>query len=376
MRVTLPGPSLSKALQVLQAATGKTTLPVLSGFLLEADGRGLAVTAHNLAIGALTDLEATVADPGGVVLPAASLAALVRHIDSDITIETSGKAAQISWATGSAMLPVIQADEYPRPPFTETTFTVPREIFQRAVQHVSYAAADEKDPDLTPDTAIIQTVRIALQPSGIVTFATNRAEIASYREQVETGTGAETILFPASALAVLSKLASQTETLEFGLSQAGITVRLGRTLFYSRIIDGTYPSIIGLLPKVYPVTVVTSLPALAAATERAAALWDGGTNDVFNLKGEGDKLTVSLSSTGFSETLEAKVSANFESHFNPDLFERNLRQVPGETVELDLVDSRSILRMREPGGGNFAAFVMPVMVPGEAAAPPFEATGG
>lgn len=364
MRASLPGPELARSLQSLLSIPGRASLPILSGFLIEADGQSLAITAHNLTIGARIVLPANVEEEGAAVVPSAALAGLTKHIESEVALSTASEALKVSWQTGRATLPIIDADEYPRPPFVGPTFTVPGDVFCKAVQQVQYAAANEKDPELTPDTAIIQSVRLSLQPNGVVSLATDRVQVASFRDPTPAGDSTETLLFPASSLQVLLKAAPQAEEYRFGLSKRGITAQANRLTFYSRVIDGTYPDIVGCLPRSFPVTCVTSRTTLVAMAERAMAVWQGRTVESFALTLDADTITASLTATPFAESAPAKGTGTLTTYCNPEVLLGSLRQLEGDNVELGAVDSATVIRLRAPGGGNFVAFVMPVLPEG------------
>ena len=67
---------------VSKAVTQRSSIPVLEGILMKAEGFSLTLTGYDLEMGITTSIEANVLEPGEVVLSAKLLGDMVRRLSS------------------------------------------------------------------------------------------------------------------------------------------------------------------------------------------------------------------------------------------------------------------------------------------------------
>ena len=73
---------------VSKAVTLRSTIPVLEGILLKAEGFQLTLTGYDLEMGIVTTIEANVKEPGEIVLNAKLLSSMISRMPSgQITIQ-------------------------------------------------------------------------------------------------------------------------------------------------------------------------------------------------------------------------------------------------------------------------------------------------
>ena len=86
---------MSSLQTAIKAISGKATLPVLEGALLEAFDGMLRITCTDLNMGIVTQLEADIAEEGRVVLPGKLLGEIVRKLpvgDVDVSVAPNNAA--------------------------------------------------------------------------------------------------------------------------------------------------------------------------------------------------------------------------------------------------------------------------------------------
>ena len=75
---------------VSKAVTLRSTIPVLEGILLKAEGFQLTLTGYDLEMGIVTTIEANVKEPGEIVLNAKLLSSMISRMPSgQITIQSA-----------------------------------------------------------------------------------------------------------------------------------------------------------------------------------------------------------------------------------------------------------------------------------------------
>ena len=75
---------------VSKAVTLRSTIPVLEGILLKAEGFQLTLTGYDLEMGIVTTIEANVKEPGEIVLNAKLLSSMISRMPTgQITIQSA-----------------------------------------------------------------------------------------------------------------------------------------------------------------------------------------------------------------------------------------------------------------------------------------------
>ena len=171
---------LTRALGVVsRGVSTRTTVQILAGILIEADGGKLNLAATDMELSLRTSLEAQVESDGSVVVPGRLLLELARLLpDAEVTLEHKLEEAAVEIRCGSATyrLHTYNAEDFPRLPEAGAVERneIERESFLETVARVSRSASrDESRPVLTG-------VLMRFEPGKLVMAATD-----SYRLSVK-----------------------------------------------------------------------------------------------------------------------------------------------------------------------------------------------
>ena len=129
---------------VSKAVTLRSTIPVLEGILLKAEGFQLTLTGYDLEMGIVTTIEANVKEPGEIVLNAKLLSSMVSRMPSgQITIQSADN-GKTTIQSGVAQFEIqsMSATDFPELPNTIQTGVL-RDIIDRTLYAVSQ---DERKP--------------------------------------------------------------------------------------------------------------------------------------------------------------------------------------------------------------------------------------
>ncbi|BDZ54770.1 hypothetical protein GCM10025870_18430 [Agromyces marinus] len=127
----------------------RTTLPILSGVLIQAEGDGLVLSSFDYEVSSRTEIQADVEEPGTVLVSGRLLAEIAGRLPN-APVRISTEESRISVACGSATFTLLSmpVEEYPSiPEIGEQTGVVPAEEFASAVAQVAVAASRD---DVTP----------------------------------------------------------------------------------------------------------------------------------------------------------------------------------------------------------------------------------
>jgi len=259
---------------VARGLPSRPSVPILAGMLVEAADGQVTVSGFDYESSAQVSVPAEVADEGRVLVSGRLLSDICKSMPRD-SVDLSGEAARVQVSSGAArfVLHTLPLDEYPPlPEVPAASGIVDAEVFARAVaQVVSAAGRDDTLPVFTG-------IRLEIRGSTISLLATDRYRLAvrtvpwqPVDPAVETNA-----LVPAKLLADVAKAMSGHDiTLALGSTGAGdglIGFEGGGRHATSRLIDGEFPKVRGLIPAESAITstVTVQTAALVEAVKRVA----------------------------------------------------------------------------------------------------------
>ncbi|MEV0794952.1 DNA polymerase III subunit beta [Kribbella sp. NPDC050459] len=259
---------------VARGLPSRPSVPILAGMLVEAADGQVTVSGFDYESSAQVSVPAEVADEGRVLVSGRLLSDICKSMPRD-SVDLSGEAARVQVSSGAArfVLHTLPLDEYPPlPEVPAASGVVDAEVFARAVaQVVSAAGRDDTLPVFTG-------IRLEIRGSTISLLATDRYRLAVRTVPWEPVDPAlETnALVPAKLLADVAKAMSGHDiTLSLGSTGAGdglIGFEGGGRHATSRLIDGEFPKVRGLIPAESAITstVTVQTAALVEAVKRVA----------------------------------------------------------------------------------------------------------
>lgn len=297
------GSLLSAMAHVHRVVERRNTIPILSNVLIRAGGGELHLRATDLDLEATERVAATVAAPGSLTVPAATLYDIVRKLPSRGTLECDAK------ADGSALVIVAGRSRFVLQALPESDFP---ELDTGTLPHRFSIAAGELKRLIDRTQFAISTDETRYYLNGIFfhvlgqgagrrlrAVATDGHRL-SYAE-VEAPEGSEDmpgIIVPRKAIGEIHKLADDPEAvLTFELSDTKIRLTVSDLVLTSKLIDGTFPDYERVIPAGNDKRMLIDRDQLAQAVDRVATVSTG--------KGRGIKFSLSQSrlvlSTGNSE---------------------------------------------------------------------------
>src|ERR1700712_2976253 len=133
----------------------RTTLPILSGVLIEASGDGLILSSFDYEVSARTEIAAQVEEPGKVLVSGRLLADIASRLPN-APVKFSTEEGRITVACGSGHFTLLSmpVEEYPTlPKISEQSGVLSAEDFSAAIAQVAVAASRD---DVTPVIAGVQ----------------------------------------------------------------------------------------------------------------------------------------------------------------------------------------------------------------------------
>jgi len=281
MKLTILRGELNEAIQhVSKAVASRTTIPILSGIKLDANTTGVTLTASDtdISIQSFIPLETPdkvigkVEKTGSVVLPAKFFVEIVKKLPhEDVHIEV-GERFQTMITSGSTEIQLVglDAEEFPVLPSVEEdqVVTIPGDLLRDMIRQTVFAVTtNESTPILT---GVLWNLH-----DGVYKFvATDRHRLASRTAVVDTSdVRFSNIVISGKTLNELAKIVpDQNVMVDIVVADNQVLFKLGNVLFYSRMLDGTYPDTSKIIPQSFKTELILNTKQLSESIDRAYLL--------------------------------------------------------------------------------------------------------
>ena len=348
---------------VSRAVSARTTVLVLGGVLLRAEGGEVQLAATDMELSLRTSLDAQVEGEGSVVVLGKTLVEIARLLPTeDVQIEhrPDEGVVRIESGTYSSRLHTYNADDFPRLPDVEAigTFAVDKDTLLDTVSRVSRAASrDESRPVLTG-------ILVRFQGGKLVMAATDSYRLSVKESPLEGDVPELEAIIPARALTEVSRIAAGADSLELGVHENQVVFVADGVTLTTRRIEGQFPNYNQLIPESYEQVVPLARTEVLEVVRRVGVM--AQRNSPLRLRFAEGELTVSAQTQDIGESHESfPVSYSgdvMEIGFNAEFLREGFESVTGDDVQLKLI---SPLRPAVIQGesDDFTYLVMPIRLP-------------
>jgi DNA polymerase III subunit beta len=349
---------------VSRAVSTRTSVQILSGILLEAQGSELRVAATDMELSLRATVPAQIEGDGAIVLPGKTLADIAKLLPADeVVIEhrPNESVVHVTSGTASYTLNTYNPEDFPRLPELDavTTFAVDREPLLETIGRVARAASrDESRPVLTG-------ILVQFTAGMLVMAATDSYRLAVKQTTLEGTVPELEAIVPARALQELARIATSGDEVEVGVHENQVIFATSGVWLTTRRIDGQFPNYKQLLPEAFEYELTVPRLELLEVVKRAAVMIQRSTP--LQIRFAEGELTVIARTHEVGESKESMPIAftgePLEMGFNADFLRDGLESLEGDDVRVKLI---SPLRpaVIQGEGDDFTYLVMPIRLPG------------
>jgi len=365
LRITVARDELVGALGVVaRAVSTRTSVQILSGILLEAQGSELRLAATDMELSLRATTPAEIEGDGAIVLPGKTFADIARLLPGDeVAIEHKPAESVVHVTSGSASytLHTYNPEDFPRLQELESvkTFSVDRESLLETIQRVARAASrDESRPVLTGILVSFSGGKLVMAATDSYRLAVKETELSGTAPELEA-------IVPSRALQELARIASSGDSVEVGVHENQVVFTADGVWLTTRRIDGQFPNYRQLLPEQFEHELTLPRSELLEVVRRAAVMIQRATP--LQLRFAAGELTVIARTHDVGESQESMPAGftgeTLEIGFNADFLRDGLESMDGDDVRLKLI---SPLRpaVLQGEGDDFTYLVMPIRLPG------------
>ena len=305
---------LQGLLSVQKVIASKSSLPILDNFLLALDGNTLTVTASDSETTLKTILTINeVMEGGEIAVPAKLLSDSLKELPTqpiEFAADKERNIVNIIWASGSAQIPFVSADEYPtlKELNNPTVLKIKGSTLADGINSTLYATGDE---ELRP---VMNGIFFDIEPESTTLVASNAHKLVYYkRNDIKCGCNASFILPKKPANILKANLAkSMDEEVEITFDQSNCAYfKFNSFLIFCKLVEGTYPAYKSVIPKNNTNVMTVNRAELLNATKRVSVCSNQATGQIV-FKLAPNQITIKAQDLDFSMSAQENISCEYE----------------------------------------------------------------
>jgi DNA polymerase-3 subunit beta len=372
MKVTLERAALLKSLgHVHRVVERRTTIPVLSNVLLRADNQSLGLKATDLDLEVTEQLPADVAQSGATTLPAHILYDIIRKLPegAQVTLEASGEQGQLTLRSGRSRFNLQSLPESDFPDLASGDFThkfalVAGEL-KKLIEKTQFAISHEETRYYL--NGIFMHTVDSEGTDMLRAVATDGHRLARVEVPAPQGSvGMPGVIVPRKCVSEILKLIEDpAQEIVIEISQTKARFTFGNVVLTSKLIDGTFPDYMRVIPSGNDKRLIVDRRPFADAVDRVSTISSERGRAVKLALADG-RLTLSVTNPDSGSAVEElevdydapAIDIGFNARYLLDITE----QLDSDTALFKLADPGSPTLVLDRDGAAALYVLMPMRV--------------
>lgn len=241
MKFVVSRAELSQLIRKIQNVVPQNApIPILSHFLIEAEGDELVFTATDLTVGTRCAAKAKIYEKGSLSIPSKRFFQLVRELtESNIeVVAADSEMAEIKAGSSRFRLHGMDKEEYPALPDLKeaTQFSMPCDLLKEMFYRTAFAVSKEDN------RYVLTGVLMRIENSRAIFVGTDGKRLAKTETPVSLAPdfSGEYIL-PLKAVDEIMKMLGEEESATIYLTEDKVAVESGSTILITKLLSGDYP---------------------------------------------------------------------------------------------------------------------------------------
>ena len=368
MKFNVNQQDLQQALNYCQGVIEKrSTLPILSNILLEAKNSKLTLTATDLDlifIHQINNIE--VLEEGKTTTTSSIMYDIVRKFSSgkkiNLTLNNTNK-LHLESEKSVFNLNCINASEFPLTDenFNQNEFMIESKKLLKLLNKCKFSVSNDETRHYLSGIYFHQTE--VEEKNYLTAVATDSHRMSISKIRIDKKIEFEPIILPKKTIFQLcSLLDSYDGEVKISNVKSKIKFELNNSVLISKLIDGKFPNYVQVIPKNNQKKLEINLKLFLSSVDRVASVsLDKKDGVKFNLTKDILNLSVNNTNSGDgNESLAIKFEHDLEISFNSRYLIDVASQLEGEKIELFFNDTSSPVLIKDPSDFDSIFVVMPM----------------
>ncbi len=365
MELVIQKSDLVNGMQIVQnAVTQKSSLPILSNVLLEAEGGKLKLTATDLDIGICATIPTKAPQEGAITIPARKFFDIVKALPEENEINVSiKKGNSINIKSGRAQFKILglSKDEFPQLPLFKDrdSITIPQALLKEMLTMTDFAISKD-------DTRyVLNGILLEAKGDELVLVATDGKRMAMMRKKLPKNTLVDrAVVIPTKAVQEVKRLLTEEGEVKIQFSDTQVMFSFPEFFIISRLIEGEFPNYNKVVPGRSEKEIRVSREELLSATRRASIFTDQDSLAV-KLDIQKKKMTISKNTPYLGEAKEQLEidytgEEGLEIGFNPKYLMDVLKNLSDEEIVFEVNEANKPGVIRK--GDEYVYVVLPMQL--------------
>lgn len=345
LKADCPRKDLFEAVQTVgHAVSGRSSLPILSHILIQAEDDGLRLIATDLELGISCRIPARIQEAGALTAPARTLTEVLANLpdkgDVALSVDKS-HTVRVHCERSDYKILGLPAEDYPKLPEVRDTvsFSIPQARMKEMIRHTLFGVSTDET------RAILTGILMVFDGETLKFVATDTHRLAVKTSVIKDGHGSQNAIVPSRAMNELTRLLTDAEgdvtvTLSNNQVQFALPGEAGVQIV-SRLIEGQFPNYQRVIPPSYQKRLRIPVQPLLRAVRRASIVARENANRVI-LRTEEDKLILTAESqtvgNAYEEVEIGHEGEEVEIAFNAKYLLDVLNVLEAESIHLELTE--------------------------------------
>lgn len=350
MKIKTSKQALLKNIQNVQnIISSKSSLPILSNILIEAEKDIVTLTATNLDLTAISIFEAKVEEAGSTTINAKKFNDIISNLDDkEIIIKTiENNKLSIKCEKSNFKLFTLDKTEFPKiPDFNnEKSIKIKQDVLKKMLLMTSFAIS-------TDETRYVLNGSLFLfNQDEFIIASTDGKRLCEIKTLLENNTINASIIMPLKAINELKRLLTNNDV-KISYSENQLKFEMQNITLISRLIEGKFPDYKQIIPAVANEKISIQRKEFLNALKRMSILT---TQDSAAIKIEilENKMIISKANQNIGEANE-ELNIEYNGQdiiigFNPNYLIEALNNIEKEKIEIEIIaaDKPAIIRITE-----------------------------
>jgi len=348
----------------------KNTLPVLSNILIEAKNSSLILSSTDMDISIVEKLECNVLEEGSTTINSQMIYDIVRKLDDNSNLEVisnNGKILTLRADGSRFSLSCLPKEDFPiiDQQNDGVNIKVNSQILFQLIDKTRFAISNEETRYFL--NGLYFNVFEENNKTNLTLVGTDGHRLAKFSHHIDQKIDQITgVIIPKKTIYELSKLLSDLdEDIEIIVSSSKIIFFIGKLVFVSKLIDGTFPDYKRVIPNDNTNILQVNRNNLLSAVDRVSTIANDKSpvikfkllKDIINLN------TVNNDNSTATEDLSLEYNGDeFEIGFNSKYIMDVVNNLEDEIITLNLKDGSSPITAQEVSNPNLIYVLMPMRV--------------
>jgi len=348
----------------------KSTMPILSTVLLNAQSDMVSIFATDLEIGFKQTCSAKIVSEGSVTIPARKLFEILRESNNDTILIQEKENNWIFISDGSARynLASFPPDEYPEfiVPGDIDGIYIPGHVMSEMINKTIYAVTAE-DAGYKLSGIFIEILE---DEKGkflrmVATDGHRMSLIDKYLDGIENFELPSGIMIPKKAMSEISKIGSESDTVFFAFKDKYSIIKNDSLIISVRLLETKFPDYRIVIPKEIPIIINLNKNSLLEGMRKMLILSNERYRAVKMTIGEKTIELISMNPDlgNAQENIPVDYDGQkIEVGFNPRYFVDALQAMESENITLGFKDKSKPCVLRGDVDVGFLALMMPMVI--------------